>query len=123
MSRIAAHFGLWRGAEEGAYPKGSVTDEQRSQRPKWTQPSGPGFLGAVALSLTRHVALWLCSSLDSAPPRQGPSGAAMPYLRISSKKNMTEAVDKNGWKTDLFKNKGVQGMSHYFVTWMGKEGP
>src|ERR1700678_1085601 len=78
MSRIAVHFGLRRGAEEGAYPLRSVTDEQQSQRPKWTQPSGPGFLGVVALSLARHVAAaMLLTRLRATTPRSSRCGHAV----------------------------------------------
>jgi hypothetical protein len=35
---------------------------------------------------------------------------------------MTEAVDKNAGKSDLFKNKGVRVTLHYFPPWNGKEG-
>src|SRR5437867_1015702 len=49
--------------EEGAYPLGSVTDEQRSQEPKSPQPFGQRVFWPGASLLARHRSLRICSSL------------------------------------------------------------
>ena len=48
-------------------------------------PLGPGSFGLPAVSLARHVAHWLCSSLDSLPPSQNPPGAATGNFRTASR--------------------------------------
>jgi len=48
-------------------------------------PLGPGSFGPGAASLACHVALRLCSSLDSLLQAQNPSGAATRNFRIASR--------------------------------------
>ena len=43
--------------EDGAYPKGSVTDEQRSPGAFWEPPEGPPFFSRPTSLLTPHPAI------------------------------------------------------------------
>src|SRR5438132_13164546 len=54
--------------EEGAYPKRSITDEQRRRDEKAAQPEGETGLGCLAALLASHRALRTCSSLASCHP-------------------------------------------------------
>src|SRR5439155_7615934 len=56
--------------EERAYPKRSLTDEQRRRDEKAAQPEGKTALGYLAALLAAHRSLQACSSLASCHPAQ-----------------------------------------------------
>jgi len=72
--------GLWQGATKEHSLHGSVTEEQRRQRPGTTQPEGLPIFGAVAALLVGQRSL-----KDILPPRalrqhQISGNAPLPYL-------------------------------------------
>ncbi len=72
-------------ARGGRVPSAVSDRRATKEQAKWAAtPLGPGSFGLLAASLARHVARWLCSSLDSLPSGQNPPGAATGNFWIAS---------------------------------------
>ena len=75
-----------RGEARGGRIPAAVSDRRATKpsAPIGRHPLGPGFFEPGAVSLARHIAPWLCSSLDSLLQAQNPSGAATGNFRTAS---------------------------------------